>query len=97
MVCKLSVVEQAKYDYSPLGNIFNKGLNKDNHKEGCFMRLENIKDKNEELLKAFSTVSKVSKAAKNKSDFNYDSNYAFYKFYRGSKRMSLGSKHDDTN
>ena len=92
---KPSVFEQVKFDYSPLGNTFNKGLDKDDQKEGLFIRLENIKDKNEELLNAFSGANKVSKAAKNESDFNHDSKYAFYKFYRDFKkfkRMSLSSK-----
>ena len=40
-------------------------------KEGLFKRLENIKGKNKELLKAFSTANRVSKAAKSESDFNY--------------------------
>ena len=79
---KPSVFEQAKFDYSPLGNIFNKGLDKEDQKEGTFKRLGNIKDKNEELLNAFSAANKVSKGDKNESDFSYDSNYAFYKFYR---------------
>ena len=48
---KPSTVEQAKFEYSPLGKIFNKGLDKDDKKEGLFKRLENIKDKNEEQLK----------------------------------------------
>ena len=67
---KPSVFEQAKFDYFPLGNIFTKGLDKDNQKEGLFKRLENIKDKNEELLYVFSAANKVSKAAKNERDFN---------------------------
>ena len=41
---KPSTVEQAKFEYSPLGKIFNKGLDKDDKKEGLFKRLENIKD-----------------------------------------------------
>ena len=49
---KPSTVEQAKFEYSPLGKIFNKGLDKDDKKEGLFKRLENIKDKNEEQLQA---------------------------------------------
>ena len=49
---KQSTVEQAKFEYSPLGKIFNKGLDKDDKKEGLFKRLENIKDKNEEQLQA---------------------------------------------
>ena len=63
-------------------------------------RLENIKDKNKELLNAFSAANKVSKAAENESDFNYDFKYTFYKFYRDFKkfkRMSLGSKYDEMN
>ena len=51
-------------------------MDKDDQKEGLFKRLENIKGKNEELLKAFSTANTVSKAAKNESDFNYKSKYA---------------------
>ena len=58
------VFEQAKFDYSPLGNIFTKGLDKGDHKKGLFKRIENTKDKNEELLKAFSAANKVSKVAK---------------------------------
>ena len=49
---KPSTVEQTKFEYSPLGKIFNKGLDKDDKKEGLFKRLENIKDKNEEQLQA---------------------------------------------
>ena len=77
---KPSVFEQARFNYSPLGNIFTKGLDRDNQKEGLFKRLENIKDKNEELLKAFSIANRVIKTAKNESDFNYDCRYTFYRF-----------------
>ena len=35
-----------------MGKIFNKGLDKDDQKEGLFKRLENIKDTNEEQLQA---------------------------------------------
>ena len=36
---KSSTIEQAKFEYSPLGKIFNKGLDKDDKKEGYFKRL----------------------------------------------------------
>ena len=94
---KPSVFEQAKFDYSPLGNIFTKGLDKDDQKEGLFKRLENIKDRNKKLLNAFSAANKVSKGAKNQSEYNYDNTFGFYGFSRGFKRfkrMSLGSKSD---
>ena len=48
---KPSTVEQAKFEYSPLGKIFNKGLKEEDKKEGLLKRLKNIEDKNEELLK----------------------------------------------
>ena len=97
---KPSVIEQAKFEYSPLDNIFNKGLKEEDKKEGLFKRLENIKDKNEELLNAFSAANKVIKTAKNENDYSYDFKYAFYKFYRDFKefkRMSLASKYDEIN
>ena len=48
---KPSSIEQAKFEYSPLGKIFNKGLDKDDKKEGLFKRLENVKDKSEDQSK----------------------------------------------
>ena len=57
MGIKASTVEQSKFEYSPLGKIFNKGLDKDDKKEGLFKRLKNIEDKNEEQLKLLSNVS----------------------------------------
>ena len=47
---KPNTIQQARFEYSPLGKNFNKGLDKNDKKEGLFKRLENIKDKNEELL-----------------------------------------------
>ena len=40
---KPTVVEQVKFDYSPLGKVFNKGLDKDDQKEGFFKRLKILK------------------------------------------------------
>ena len=42
---KPSTVEQAKFEYSPLGKIFNKGLDEIDQKEGLFKRLKNIEGK----------------------------------------------------
>ena len=42
---KPSTIEQARLEYSPLGKIFNKGLDKDDKKEGLFKRLKNIENK----------------------------------------------------
>ena len=77
---KPSVFEQAKFGYPPLGNIFAKGLDKDDQKEGLFKRLENIEDKSKGLLNTFNTANKFSKTAKNDSDFKYRNKFAFYDF-----------------
>ena len=48
---KSSTPEQAKFEYSPLGKIFNKGLDEDkDKKEGLLKRLKNIEGKNEKQL-----------------------------------------------
>ena len=54
---KPNAVEQAKFEYSLLGKIFNKGLSEENKEEGILKRLENIKDKNEELLNVINTIN----------------------------------------
>ena len=66
---KPSTIEQAKFEYSPLGKVFTKGLNKDDQKDGLFKRLENIKnsnsthlqvikDKGEQQLRELKNISK---------------------------------------
>ena len=49
---KPSTVEQAKFEYSPLGKFFNKCLKEEEKKEGLLKRLKNVEDRNEEQLKA---------------------------------------------
>ena len=46
---KPSTIEQTKFEYSPLGKIFNKGLDKDDKKEGLFKRLKNIENAQKKL------------------------------------------------
>ena len=55
---KPSTVERAKFEYFPLGKVFNKGLSEDDRKEGILKRLQNIKGKNEEQLKAIEDQGK---------------------------------------
>ena len=47
---KPSTIEEAKFEYSPLGKVFNKGLSEDDKKERLLKRLKNIEDKNEKPL-----------------------------------------------
>ena len=49
---KPSTIEQTKFEYSPLGKIFNKGLSEDDKKEGLLKRLKNIEDENKVKNKA---------------------------------------------
>ena len=42
---KSSTVEQAKFEYSLLGKVLTKGLDKDDQKEGLFKRLKILKIK----------------------------------------------------
>ena len=43
---KPSTGEQAKFEYSPLGKILNKGLSEEDKKEGLLKRITNIEDEN---------------------------------------------------
>ena len=54
---KPSTIEQAKFEYSPLGKVFTKGLKKEGRKEGLLKRLKNIEGKNEEQLKVLKDQS----------------------------------------
>ena len=92
---KPSTVEQAKFEYSPLGKIFNKGLSEEDKKEGLFKRLENIKDKNEELINTLSTTNKAPKNKINNQSKKliYDVNHSFAKLRNidDIKKLSLDS------
>ena len=92
---KPSTIEQTKYEYSPLGKIFNKGLSEDDKKEGLFKRLENIKDKNEELINRFTTTNKAPKNKINNQSQKliYDVNHSFAKLRNidDIKKLSLDS------
>ena len=41
---KPNTIEQTKFQYSPLGKIFNKEQDEDNQKEGLFKRLKDIEN-----------------------------------------------------
>ena len=47
---KPDVIQKAKFEYSPLGKVFNKGLDESDKKEGLLKRLKNIEGKDEEQL-----------------------------------------------
>ena len=92
---KPSTIEQSKFEYSPLGKIFNKGLSKEDKKEGLFKRLENIKDKNEELINTVSTTNKTPKNKTNNQSKKliYNAKYSFTELKKIGKikKLSLDS------
>ena len=45
-------VKKAKFEYSPLGQVFNKGLDKSEKSEGLLKSLKNIEDKTDNQLRA---------------------------------------------
>ena len=95
LALKPSASEQTKFEYSPLGKIFNKGLSEEDKKKGILKGLKNIKDKNEELINIFSATNKASKNGKlTKSDLlMYNTKYNFSKFknINDIKKLSLDS------
>ena len=46
------MIQKAKFEYSPLGKVFNKGLDESDKKEGVLKRLKNIEGKNKDQLDA---------------------------------------------
>ena len=68
-------------------------------KKGFLRDQKILKIKTKSWWNTFSAANKVSKADKNKSDFNYDPKYAFYRFYRDfekfKKVISLNSMHGE--
>ena len=50
LVYKPDVVKKAKFEHSPLGQVFNKGLKTDEKQLGLLKRLKNIEDKTNRQL-----------------------------------------------
>ena len=78
-----------------MGKTFNIGLSEEGKKEGLFKRLENIKDKNEELINIFTTTNKALKNKTNNQSKKliYDVNHSFAKLRNidDIKKLSLDS------
>ena len=98
---KLSTIEQAKFEYSPLGKIFNKGLSEEDKKEGILKGLVNIKDKNEEQIDTINTTNGATKNKINIQSKNliYNSKYSFVKYRNIDefKELSLDSFYKKLN
>ena len=70
---KPDVVQKAKFECSPLGKVFNKGLDEGDKKEGLLKKLKNIEGKNEQQLEAISNQGeKQLDAIKNQREKQLD-------------------------
>ena len=49
---KPHVIEKSKFEYSPIGNVLNKGLDGNDKKVGLLKRLKNIEGKTQDQLDA---------------------------------------------
>ena len=48
--CRPDPVQKAKFEYNPLGQVFNKGLDSNERQEGLLKRLKIIEDKTDNQL-----------------------------------------------
>ena len=95
---KPDTAEQAIFEYSPLGKVFNKEFKEEYKKQGLLKRLRSIEEKNEEQLQVFSKANKISWSSKNESDYNYNNKFTFCRFYRDVEKFlkrSLGSRYNE--
>ena len=56
---KPNTIEQARFEYSPSGKIFNKGLSEDDKKEGLFKRQKSIEKAKKTTKHRFNTANCV--------------------------------------
>ena len=55
---KPDIIQKAKFEYSALGKVFNKGLDQSDKKEGLLKRLKNIEGKNKDQSDAIKDQGK---------------------------------------
>ena len=65
---KPNTIEQARFEYSPLGKIFNKGLSEYDQEEGLFKRLTNIENAQKNLVRNYDKDDKDDKEIKIKNN-----------------------------
>ena len=70
---KPEVVQKAKFEYYPLGQVFNRGLNTSGKKEGLLKRLKNIEGKNEQQLELIKNQGEKQLNLINKSNLERES------------------------
>ena len=69
---KPNAFEQAKFEYSPLGQVFIDGLDKSDRKEGLLKKLKNIEDKSNNQLLALRDINRGTIRGRNGDDDDDD-------------------------
>ena len=59
-------LQKAKFEYSPLGQVFNKGLDSSEKSEGLLKRLKNIEDKTDDQFLAIEEKKRKRKGDQKK-------------------------------
>ena len=72
---KPDAFEQAKFEYSPLGNVFTDGLDKSDRNEGFLKRLKNIEDKSNNQLLTIKNISKPAIKSNVNDEYKAIQNY----------------------
>ena len=72
---KPDAFEQAKFEYSPLGEVFIDKLEKSDRKEGFLKRLRNIEDRNNNQSLALNNIVRPVIKGKNNGGFKSDDDY----------------------
>ena len=85
-----TIIDQAKSEYSPLGNVFNKGLI--NNNEGILKKLDNINDKLNDTNNLF-IKSKIDKDKDIDSDTSLDTDVDDYDEDIGDPKFKEGEKY----
>ena len=83
---KPNAFEQAKFKYSPLGEVFIDGLDKSDRKEGLLKRLKNIEDKSNNQLLALRDINRPAIRGKN-GNGNDDDNDEYKKIQKFKKEL----------
>ena len=72
---KPNLIEQAKFEYSPLGRVFNQGLDKSDKNKGILKKLKDIEDKSNNQLLAIRNVNRPAIKGRDDKDDKDDELY----------------------
>ena len=79
-------VQKAKFEYSPLGQVFNKGLDSSEKQEGLLKRIKNIEGKNEQQLDLIKDQGERQLGLINKLNSDKTKKFDFYNLENSESR-----------